>query len=108
MDIMGFLRARAGDFRCPVCRRSLADCQLRQVAHEGSQYTVQVTCNHCAMAFLVALEVQGAAEEEEQVEQAEELPEITADEILDVHRALSRLSGSLTALLEAPPGTDPD
>ncbi len=103
MDIMAFLRQRAGDFRCPVCRRSLADCELEELAHRGAHYTVQVTCTHCSMAFLVALEVQGGGEA--QVERAE-APPITPDEILEVHRALSGHEGTLTALLERPAKRD--
>lgn len=99
MDIMSFLRQRAGDFRCPVCRRSLADCELEQLAHRGSHYTVQVTCAHCSMAFLVALEVQGGAATEVDASEAEP---ITPDEILELHRALSGHDGPLTALLERP------
>ena len=99
MDIMGFLRQRAGDFRCPVCRRSLADCELRQLAHQGPHYTVQVTCRHCSMAFLVALEVQGGAEAE--VPDPERDP-ISAEELLDLHRRLAEYEGPLTALLERP------
>jgi hypothetical protein len=97
MDIMGFLRQRAGDFRCPVCRRSLADCELRQLAHQGPHYTVQVTCRHCSMAFLVALEVQGGGAAE--VDSKEREP-ISADELLELHRQLADYDGPLTALLE--------
>ena len=97
MDIMGFLRQRAGDFRCPVCRRSLADCELRQLAHQGPHYTVQVTCRHCSMAFLVALEVQGGGAAEAA---SEELDPISADELVELHRQLADFEGPLTALLE--------
>lgn len=99
MDILTFLRQRAGDFRCPVCRRSLADCKMRQLTHQGSRYTVEVTCRKCDMAFVVALELHGGGDEEEEAAQAT-APPITADDILDVHRALKGYQGPLTALLE--------
>ena len=57
MDILAFLRERAGAFRCPMCRRSLADCKLRRLDHEGQKYTVEVTCRNCELTFLVALEL---------------------------------------------------
>ncbi len=104
MDILAFLRERAGAFRCPMCRRSLADCRLRQLDHDGSRYTVEVTCSHCELAFLVALEL-AAGDEAETVEsgaeaEVEEVAEpISSDELLEVHRALDRLSGPLTALI---------
>ncbi|NNM96175.1 MAG: hypothetical protein HKL89_01015 [Candidatus Dormibacteraeota bacterium] len=101
MDILTFLRQRAGDFRCPVCRRSLADCKMRQLTHQGSQYTVEVTCRKCDMAFVVALELHGGGDGAEEVAAAAaEAPPITADDILDVHRALKGYQGPLTALLE--------
>ncbi|MHB1524208.1 MAG: hypothetical protein ACYCS9_10040 [Candidatus Dormibacteria bacterium] len=103
MDIMGFLRQRAGDFRCPVCRRSLADCELRQLAHQGPHYTVQVTCRHCSMAFLVALEVQGGAEAEATPSQ---MDPISPDELLELHRQLRDFEGPLTELLERPSRRD--
>ena len=103
MDIMGFLRQRAGDFRCPVCRQSLADCELRQLAHQGPHYTVQVTCRHCSMAFLVALEVQGGAEAGVAVQERDP---ISPDELLELHRQLADHEGPLTALLDRGPSRD--
>ncbi|MHB1525898.1 MAG: hypothetical protein ACYDEA_02025 [Candidatus Dormibacteria bacterium] len=101
MDILTFLRQRAGDFRCPVCRRSLADCKMRQLTHHGSQYTVEVTCRKCDMAFVVALELHGGGDEDKLSETTSGPPPISADDLLDVHRALKGYQGSLTALLEA-------
>lgn len=107
MDILTFLRQRAGEFRCPVCRRSLADCKMRQLNHSGHHYTVEVTCRKCDMAFVVALEVHGGeAEEELQLADEEEMPPITADELLQVHRALRGYQGPLTALLEPRDGEE--
>ncbi len=102
MDILTLLRQHAGDYRCPVCRRSLADCKMRQLTHRGQQYTIEVTCRKCDMAFVVALEVQGG---EEMVTagtavDGDELPPISTDELLEVHRALVGYHGPLTALLE--------
>ncbi|HVB14308.1 MAG TPA: hypothetical protein VNH38_06100 [Candidatus Dormibacteraeota bacterium] len=108
MDILAFLRERAGAFRCPMCRRSLADCKLKQLDHEGQKYTVEVTCRNCNLAFLVALEL--APNDEAEVDQAEpegelmagadpELDPISSDELLELHRTLDGYSGPLTALL---------
>lgn len=108
MDILAFLRERAGAFRCPMCRRSLADCKLRQLDHEGQKYTVEVTCRSCELAFLVALELASSddtesSEDEEEVAlvgraEADSDP-ISNDELLELHRTLSEHSGPLTALL---------
>jgi hypothetical protein len=109
MDILAFLRERAGAFRCPMCRRSLADCKLRQLDHEGPKYTVEVTCRNCELAFLVALEL--ANSDVVEAERDGEQPELVAgaaprgdpisnDELLELHRALSRHSGLITDLLQ--------
>jgi len=109
MDILAFLRERAGAFRCPMCRRSLADCKLKQLDHEGQKYTVEVTCRNCELAFLVALELASAedaegSEDEQEVSlvgrtEADSDP-ISNDELLELHRTLSQHSGPLTALLK--------
>ncbi len=106
MDIITLLRQHAGDYRCPVCRRSLADCRMRQLTHRGHQYTIEVTCRKCTMAFVVALEVQGGEVVDSETELAEALTPISTDEILEVHRALLGYHGSLTALLEPDRGRD--
>ncbi|HVC38606.1 MAG TPA: hypothetical protein VNH20_01365 [Candidatus Dormibacteraeota bacterium] len=109
MDILAFLRERAGAFRCPMCRRSLADCKLRELDHEGRKYTVEVTCRNCELAFLVALEL--APSDESQSEQSElevglaappasEADPISNDELLELHRTLREHAGPLTALLK--------
>ena len=106
MDILTLLRQHAGDYRCPVCRRSLADCRMRQLTHRGHQYTIEVTCRKCTMAFVVALEVQGGEDADLVDEAAEAVPPISTDELLEVHRALLGYHGSLTALLEPDRGRD--
>lgn len=108
MDILAFLRERAGAFRCPMCKRSLADCRLRQLDHEGQKYTVEVTCRNCELTFLVALELATSDDTEVGDEGQEvdlvgsaqpEVDPISNDELLEVHRALSGHAGPLTALL---------
>ena len=101
MDILAFLRERAGAFRCPMCRRSLADCKLRQLDHEGPKYTVEVTCRNCELAFLVALELANSdVVEAERDGAAPRGDPISNDELLELHRALSRHSGLITDLLQ--------
>ncbi|MGH7608724.1 MAG: hypothetical protein ACRDZQ_05480 [Acidimicrobiales bacterium] len=105
-DIVAFLRPHAGAFRCPKCRRSLADCKLRQIGREGPRYTVEVTCRNCELVLLVVLELASpAAVESEDAEtvEVEVLPAaepISNEELLDLHRALMGHRGPLTALLQ--------
>jgi hypothetical protein len=79
---------------------------MRQLTHRGHQYTIEVTCRKCTMAFVVALEVQGGDEADLADQSAEAAPPISTDELLEVHRALLGYHGSLTALLEPDRGRD--
>ncbi len=104
-DIVAFLRPHAGAFRCPKCRRSLADCRLRQLDRQGPRYTVEVTCRNCELVLLVVLELAAATAVDEEVVSdvgEEVLDPISNQELLAVHKALSRHRGPLTALLRHP------
>ncbi|MGH7612195.1 MAG: hypothetical protein ACREN4_09270 [Candidatus Dormibacteria bacterium] len=112
-DIVAFLRPHAGAFRCPKCRRSLADCRLRQLDRQGPRYTVEVTCRNCELVLLVVLELAAATAVDEEVvsDVGEEVVSDVGEEVLDpisnqellaVHKALSRHRGPLTALLRHP------
>jgi hypothetical protein len=104
MDILSFIRDRAGDYDCPVCRDPLVDCDLKLIRQDGSTYTVQVACAHCHVTFVVVLQLRGdvatlagAGEPSEPVEPA--APPISADELLDVHEWLRDFEGSFSDLL---------
>ncbi|MGH7640788.1 MAG: hypothetical protein ACREOL_07785 [Candidatus Dormibacteria bacterium] len=112
MDILAFLRERAPVFRCPKCRRSLADCKLRQLDHQGPKYKVEVVCRNCELAFLVVLELtsdEAPATPEARPGQKEAEPNpaqsepISSDELLQVHQLLADHGGRLTDLLHEPP-----
>jgi hypothetical protein len=102
MDILSFIRDRAGDYDCPVCRDPLVDCELKLLRQDGSTYTVQVACAHCHVTFVVVLQLRGelptlAAPATEPAEPA--APPISADELLDVHESLRDFEGSFADLL---------
>src|SRR6266498_950323 len=59
MRFIDFIRDRARYYNCPVCGRSLRDCELRMLRHVEDRYTVQVTCAACRVQFVVILAVQG-------------------------------------------------
>src|SRR5437764_12279163 len=59
MRFIDFIRDRARYYNCPVCGRSLRDCELRMLQHVEDRYTVQVTCAACRVQFVVILAVQG-------------------------------------------------
>jgi hypothetical protein len=105
MSILSFIRDRAGDYDCPVCRDPLVDCDLKLLRQDGSTYTVQVGCAHCHVSFVVVLQLRGdlaslpaaAAPDAEPGEPAP--PPISADELLDVHESLRDFEGSFADLL---------
>ncbi|MDQ6743829.1 MAG: hypothetical protein M3170_08050 [Candidatus Dormibacteraeota bacterium] len=123
MRFIDFIRDRARYYNCPVCGRSLRDCELRMLRHVEDRYTVQVTCSACQVQFIVILAVQGEGlepiaqdelaldvdltEEGEALEAARGEPErepIQSDEVLDVHLLLKEYSGRLTDLFKLPSG----
>src|SRR5919202_2436835 len=123
MRFIDFIRDRARYYNCPVCGRSLRDCDLRMLRQVEDRYTVQVTCGACQVQFIVILAVQGegiepVAQDElaldvdlsEDVDLLAEVagepePEpIQSDEVLDVHLLLTDFDGSLTDLFKQPSG----
>lgn len=123
MRFIDFIRDRARYYNCPVCGRSLRDCELRMLRQVEDRYTVQVTCSACQVQFIVILAVQGEglepiAQDElaldvELSEEAEGLEAgagepvrepIQSDEVLDVHLLLKEYNGRLTDLFKLPSG----
>ena len=124
MRFIDFIRDRARYYNCPVCGRSLRDCDLRMLRHVEDRYTVQVTCAACQVQFIVILAVQGegiepVAQDElaldvdlsddvdllAEVGSGEPEPEpIQSDEVLDVHLLLKDFDGRLTDLFKQPSG----
>jgi hypothetical protein len=126
MRFIDFIRDRARYYNCPVCGRSLRDCELRMLRHVEDRYTVQVTCAACRVQFVVILAVQGEGLEalpQDELALDRELAEegevighavvesagpqrepIESDEVLDVHLALKQFQGRLTDLFKQPSG----
>jgi hypothetical protein len=127
MRFIDFIRDRARYYNCPVCGRSLRDCDLRMLRHVEDRYTVQVTCAACQVQFVVILAVQGDGLEtfsQEELAFDAELAEdvdllgdalrpetaqperepIQSDEVLDVHLTLRDFQGRLTDLFKQPSG----
>jgi hypothetical protein len=123
MRFIDFIRDRARYYNCPVCGRSLRDCELRMLRQVEDRYTVQVTCSACQVQFIVILAVQGEGlepiaqdelaldvdltEDSEPLEVVAGPPEpepIQSDEVLDVHLLLKQFNGRLIDLFKQPSG----
>jgi len=103
VDILSFIRERAADYDCPVCREPLAGCDLTLLRQEGSTFTVQVGCARCHVTFVVVLQLRGELPAAAPAEPAEPAaPPISADELLDLHEALRDFDGSFGELLGRP------
>ncbi len=104
MDILSFIRERAGDYDCPVCREPLAGCDLTLLRQDGSTFTVQVGCARCHVTFVVVLQLRGDLPGAPVARKpaAPPRPLISADELLDLHEALRDFEGSFRDLLGRP------
>jgi hypothetical protein len=73
--------------------------------HVDNNYTVQVTCPACKVAFVVILQLE---EREESPVEAVGVPAgpdpISADELLDLHEFLDGFEGTFSDLLHADSG----
>jgi hypothetical protein len=103
VDILSLIRERAGDYDCPVCKRSLAGCSLTMLREDDPLYTVQVSCARCKVSFVVVLQVRHtpATTAALSAPQTVPAPPISADEVLDVHELLRDHTGPLTELFSA-------
>lgn len=106
MDILSLIRERAGDYDCPVCKRSLEGCGLTMLREDDPLYTVQVSCARCHVSFVVVLQVRHTPATPGHVKGRRRaarpappaLPPISADELLDLHELLRDHTGPLTDL----------
>lgn len=128
MRFIDFIRDRARYYNCPVCGRSLRDCELRMLRQVEDRCTVRVTCAACRVQFVVILAVHGGSLEAAAPEElaldaglAEDADllgtgagreeaarpggePIQSDDVLDVHLLLRDFQGRLTELFAQPSG----
>jgi hypothetical protein len=111
VDILGLIKERAGDYDCPVCKRSLDGCSLTLVRDEDPLYTVQVCCAKCQVTFVVVLQVRETSGSTGVVARPRQrrpraprkpvAPPIEVDELLDLHELLRDHDGPITDLLRS-------
>jgi len=106
MDLTEELRRQARRYRCSACNENMARCDIRVLERQESVALVQVTCASCKeeSLFQIVFRTTDATPEPGRADiegAAENADPITGDEMLDVHLALSRFSGSLKDLVTA-------
>jgi hypothetical protein len=97
VDILAVIRDRAGEYDCPVCHRTLDGCRVSLLRDDDPMYTVEVSCAHCEVTFVVVLQVRQGRMPAPRARPV--APPIEADELLDVHERLRAHQGPLTELL---------
>ncbi len=115
MDLSAILRSQAKRYRCGVCGHNMADCGIHILAQQGNRALVRVTCASCSDENLLQIIFQTEDEAGEGLGTPlpvhpemdgpvpPDTPPISADELLEVHRALAQLNTGLTDLFPAPP-----
>jgi len=107
MDLVELLRSQARKYRCPVCGESMADCDIALLVQAGNQALVRVTCTACHDANLLKIVVQtGEAPDAAEAAPAvlddgrpDDLPPLSADDVLDARLALDAWDGDVASLL---------
>ena len=92
---------------CTVCQHRYEPDDVRIVEHDGEVWIMAVTCDHCGTQGLVFAIIQEAEKPEIVNELASqewarfrEMPQIDADDLLDVHEFLRDFEGDFVSLFE--------
>ncbi len=92
---------------CAVCQHYHEPDNVRIVEHYGEIWVMSVTCNHCGTQGLVFAMIQEGKKQEivneltpQEWARFREMPQIAADDVLDVHELLRDFDGDFLGLLE--------
>lgn len=102
------LKQLISSYRCHTCRRPFKRERIRVSARGEDFWLISVRCAYCREwhLFGVTLRDEGAADtpltdlSPEEEERFAALAPVSSDDILDVHEALARFSGDVSALFE--------
>ena len=102
-----FIRQLITNIRCGVCGRRYELDDVRILNHQGDLWVMGVTCANCRTQGLVFATVTEAEAPEviadatpEELARFQEMPQINADDVLDIHEFLEGFDGDLIELLE--------
>ena len=91
---------------CTVCQHCYEPDDVRIVEHHGEMWIMAVTCDHCGTQGLVFAMIQEGEKPEivneltsQEWARFREMPQIDADDLLDVHEFLRDFDGDFVNLL---------
>jgi hypothetical protein len=93
---------------CAVCQHRYEPDDVRIVEHHGEMWIMAVTCEHCGTQGLVFALIQEGDKPDivneltsQEWARFREMPQIDADDVLDVHELLRDFDGDLVSLFES-------
>lgn len=105
------IRHLVASIPCAVCQHYHEPDNVRIVKHQGEIWVMSVTCSHCGSQGLVFAMIQegqkqGIVSELTSQEWARfrDMPQIDADDLLDVHEFLRDFDGDFASLFEGRAG----
>lgn len=100
------IRQLVASLPCAVCHHSNAPDNVRVVEHRGEVWVMAVKCSHCGTESLVFAMVKEEGREviteltPQEWAKFREMPEISADDVLDVHEFLKDFDGDFIRLFK--------
>jgi hypothetical protein len=96
---------------CTICQNCYEPDGVRIVEHHGDMWIMAVTCDNCGTQGLVFAMIQEGEKPEivneltsQEWARFREMPQIDADDLLDVHEFLRDFDGDFVSLLEGSVG----
>lgn len=110
-DIFGklLIQRLVANIQCAACGKAYVVDNVQILGHQDNLWISAVTCAHCQTQGLIfAVVKEGELDSEvvseltpDEMDALEELGDITADEVLDLHEFLKDFDGDLVRLLGA-------
>ena len=106
-----FVKHLIASIPCAVCQHCYEPDDVRVVERHGEMWVMAVTCDHCGTQGLVFAMIQEGEKPEvvneltsQEWARFREMPQIDADDLLDVHEFLRDFDGDFVGLLEGRAG----
>jgi len=89
VDWIGAILERIRTMECPACGARLASCAVRGITAEPQALVVKLACTVCGESSVAIVE-----------READRMPALTKDDVLDAHDLLMKWSGPVTELIK--------